>query len=153
MTQKIKNAVHQAEMFFPAAGPHLINSSYSSSLTSSAAVLCSTGHRIITRNKSASTSTFIFPFCSSTKLLAIAIPRPEPSVLRDWSPRTKRSVISSGLKSSSLAVFHDIGQQIVENTVCLLAVQRQDDLLVRQIPPEINGGLFDLIAQFQAYLL
>ena len=59
--------------------------------------------RMDTRNKSSSTSSFMVPPWTSTKLLAMASPSPEPSVLRDVSPRTNRSVSSSGDTSSSLA--------------------------------------------------
>ena len=59
--------------------------------------------RISALKRSASVSIWKLPPWRPTKLFTIARPRPEPSVLRDSSPRTKRSVISSGLKVSSVA--------------------------------------------------
>ena len=55
--------------------------------------------RISALKRSASVSIWKLPPWRPTKLFTIARPRPEPSVLRDSSPRTKRSVISSGNKS------------------------------------------------------
>ena len=50
-------------------------------------------------NKSPSTVTLKVPPHCSTQLLAIASPSPLPSVVRDFSPRTNRSHISSAVKS------------------------------------------------------
>ena len=62
-----------------------------------------THHMSITLNRSPSISTCMVPPCSSTKLLAMARPSPLPSVFLDLSPRTKRSVKSSGAIFSSEA--------------------------------------------------
>ena len=46
------------------------------------------------------------PFCSSTRLLAMFSPSPLPSVVRELSPRTKRSISSSGsMLSASREMF------------------------------------------------
>ena len=47
-------------------------------------------------NRSPSTTSSKVPPWSSVRLLAMDSPRPEPSVVRDSSPRTKRSISRSG---------------------------------------------------------
>ena len=49
----------------------------------------------VTLNRSPSTVSSIVPFCSCARLCAMFSPRPLPSVLRELSPRTKRSISSS----------------------------------------------------------
>lgn len=53
-------------------------------------------HSITALNKSPSIAISNFPPCNSVKLFAIARPKPLPSVFRETSPRTKRSVRSVG---------------------------------------------------------
>ena len=107
------------------------------------------------------------PPWTSTKLLAMASPSPEPSVLRDVSPRTNRSVSSSGDTSSSLAEILRmvistwpssslttwIYQQVSKYTVGLLAVQIKKDFLLRQIVAELDPACLNLIRQLKPHLL
>ncbi len=52
-----------------------------------------------TLNRSPSTVSSSSPFCNWVRLRAMLRPRPLPSVLRELSPRTKRSISSSALMS------------------------------------------------------
>ena len=54
------------------------------------------GNVNVTLNRSPSIARFISIFCSLQRLAAMARPNPLPSVARALSPRTKRSVSSSG---------------------------------------------------------
>ena len=56
--------------------------------------------------RSPSMASDIFPPCSSVKLCAMERPSPFPSVERELSPRTKRSINSSaGMFSAAREVF------------------------------------------------
>ena len=57
-------------------------------------------------NRSPSTTSSKVPPCSSVKLRAMDSPSPEPSVVREVSPRTKRSISrSAGIFSASRDTF------------------------------------------------
>ena len=53
-----------------------------------------------TLKRSPSTVIFISPFCSCTRLFAMDNPKPLPSLFRELSPLTKRSISSSPLMLS-----------------------------------------------------
>ena len=75
--------------------------------------------RICALNKSPSIESINYPFCNSTKERAIFNPNPLPSVERELSPLTKRSINSSGATfNCSREIFLTVIQTL--SSFCLM---------------------------------
>jgi len=101
----------------------------------------------------------ILPPCNSVRLCAMERPRPLPSVERELSPRTKRSISSAARlferqvdARAVLGVLADVREQVVDHAPHQRAVHAAEKLLFRHDAHKRQLGRRQLVAVFALHL-